>query len=440
MDSESKQMAEFLKENPAYKRLLKGIRNKYISLGEIKGNVVITNPDKAEQQALSGLMKKDYSKNKTISINLKKLQQRIDESKFLGADLKQVINEYFKEELITKKESKKYYEVEIAEFFEEILNKNINTKIYEYLKEIIKSENDIYCNLKKHYNKDKEELKIALINSCKGINNLPKEKIRIPVFASAITGNPHEFDKNTLCGKVFIMLICYIENIKLPQNTEEFSEIYYNNNLLIDDVSNMVLCKNVRGFIKKGESRENGGICTTYIRHEGLEGFAKYNEPIYLNLYNLSSISFLSEHSKYNKVIVMENPAVFMEVSERCSKQDIPIVCTYGQLKLSGLILLDMFVKQGYKIYYSGDIDPEGIQIADKLKERYEKNLQFIGFDINTYKRNLSNVKLAENRLKKLDKIKSKDLQDVCKEMKKIKLASYEEENINEIINFINKM
>lgn len=70
----------------------------------------------------------------------------------------------------------------------------------------------------------------------------------------------------------------------------------------------------------------------------------------------------------------------------------------------------------------------------------YEKNLHFIGFDINTYKQNLSNVKLAENRLKKLDKIKSKDLQEVCKEMKKIKLASYEEENINEIINFINNM
>lgn len=437
MKEESKQIAEYFKEKSAYKRLLKGIKNKYISLGEIKGNVIINNPDKAERQALSGLMKKDYSRNKSISINLGKLQQRIDNSKFAGADLKEVIYEYFKEEIVTKKESIRDYEIEIAEFFKEILNKNINTKIYKYLEEIIKNQNEIYCNLKKHYNKDKKELKIALTNACNGINNLPKEKTRIPVFASNIVKNPHGFDRNTLCGKIFIMLICYIEKIKVPRNTEELSEIYYNNNLLIDDISNMVLCKNVIGYIKGEEKVENGNKQITYIQHEGLIGFAENKEPIFLSLYNLSNISFLRKHSRYNQVIVMENPAVFMEVSERCNKQNFPLVCTYGQVKLSGLILLDMFIKENYKIYYSGDIDPEGIQIADKLKERYNDNLDFIGFDINTYKNNLSNVELSESRLKKLDKIKSKDLKEVCKEVRKIKKASYEEKNINEIIEFI---
>lgn len=117
-------------------------------------------------------------------------------------------------------------------------------------------------------------------------------------------------------------------------------------------------------------------ICyTKYIKHNGLEWFSKYDEPIYLNLYNLSNISFLEENHKYNEVVVMENPAVFMEVAEKTKNRDFPIVCTYGQVKLSGLILLDMLVRQNYKIYYSGDIDPEGIQIADKLKSRYSKYL-----------------------------------------------------------------
>ena len=133
----------------------------------------------------------------------------------------------------------------------------------------------------------------------------------------------------------------------------------------------------------------------------------------------------------------MENPAVFMEVAEKTKNKDFPIVCTYGQVKLSGLILLDMLVKQKYKIYYSGDIDPEGIQIADKLKSRYNDNLYFFGFDTNTYKNNLSNVKISESRLKKLEKIKSKDLKAICKELNLIKQASYEEKNIEAIINFI---
>ena len=42
-------------------------------------------------------------------------------------------------------------------------------------------------------------------------------------------------------------------------------------------------------------------------------------------------------------------------------------MCTYGQVRLSGIILLNLLIESGLKIYYSGDLDPEGIQIADKL-------------------------------------------------------------------------
>lgn len=437
---QSKKLSEYFKQRPEYKRLLKGIKNKYISLGEIKGNVIINNPDKLEKQALSGLMKKDYSKNKSISINLKTLEQRIKDSKFSGANIKDVIHEYFEEEITTNKENKEYYEAEITKFFEDILGQNTNTKIYKYIEEIIKTKNALYQSWKKHYNKNKEELKKGLLNACKGINNLPKERTRIPVFASNITGNPHGFDKNILCGKIFIMLLCYMQNVKVPQSSEELAEIYYSYNLLIDDVSNMVLCKNIEGFASGEEIIEDGQRCTRYEEHEGLNGFAKYNEPIYLNLYNLSNIGFLNEWHKYNEVVVMENPAVFMEVSERCRKKDFPLVCTYGQVKLSGLILLDMLVEQKYKIYYSGDIDPEGIQIADKLKNRYKKNLCFFGFDVNTYKKNLSNVEVPLSRLKKLDKIKSANLQCVCNELKLTKRVSFEEENINAIIDFIDSV
>ena len=175
-----------------------------------------------------------------------------------------------------------------------------------------------------------------------------------------------------------------------------------------------------------------------YIEHQGLQGFFQNHEPIYLNLFNLSNIELLEKPSKYKEVMVMENPTVFMEVSEKCNKKDFPLVCTYGQVKLSGLILLDMFVKQGYKICYSGDLDPEGIQIADKLKQRYKDNLNFFGFDVSTYNQNLSNVCLSETRIKKLNGIKSLELLEICDIMRISKKTSFEEENIENIIQFIN--
>lgn len=412
-----KEASKYFKENKGYVRLFKALKNKYVSLGEIKGNVTITNPEELEKQALSGLMKKDYSKNRSINISLKRLQEVIDESKFSGAKLKDIIEDYFKEEILTKKEKKKIYDEGIELFFARVLEKNKDEDVYEYLEEIVQAKNDVYVFLKQHYNKDSKELEEALIHACNAINNLPEDKMRIPVFASKITKNPHSLDKSTLCGKIFVMLLCYINQISKPQTTEEFAEVYYKNNLLIDDVSNMVLCKNVIGFQKIYQSQEGTG----YERHEGLVAFAQYGEPIYLNLYNLSNIGFLEEYHDYNEVIVMENPAVFMEVSEKINKKDIPMVCTYGQVKLAGIVLLDMFIEQGYTIYYSGDIDPEGIQIADKLKQRYGESLEFIGFDLDTYYRNLSNVELADSRLVKLDKIKSKKLQEIANEVKKKK-------------------
>ena len=131
---------------------------------------------------------------------------------------------------------------------------------------------------------------------------------------------------------------------------------------------------------------------------------------------------------------MVENPAVFMEVVEKCEDKDLPLVCTYGQVKLAAIILLDLLVEAGYGLVYSGDIDPEGIQIADKLKQRYGDNLEFIGFDEETYFRNMSDIKVSEERIHKLKQIKSEELKKVCECVRQYKKVAYEEENIGELI------
>lgn len=379
-----------------------------------------------EKDALSGIMKKDYSKNNTISINLNKFQERLDNTKFAGVNLKEIIENYFGEGVISNKENKQKYNDEIKKFFNEVLKEEENTFVYEFLKKIIDDKKVEYLNLKKYYNRDKVALKQALHEACKGINNLPDKNTRIPVFASKILGNPHGFDKKNLSGKIFVMLLGYIDGRKSHKNNEELAELYYKYNLLIDDVSNMILCKNIIGIKDNGQE------------HDGMKGFSGTNEPLYLTIYNLSNITSIKNDGKYNKVMVMENPAVFMEVAEKCKIKDFPMVCTYGQVKLAGIILLDLLVKAGFKIYYSGDIDPEGMQIADKLKKRYGENLEFFGFDEETYLRNISDVKISGERLNKLKIIEN--LKDLCVNVEKNKKVAYEEANIKKIITFIEKL
>lgn len=129
-----------------------------------------------------------------------------------------------------------------------------------------------------------------------------------------------------------------------------------------------------------------------------------------------------------------------MEVMQKCKVKDFPMICTYGQVKLAGIILMDLLAKQNYKLFYSGDLDPEGIQIADRLKQRYKENLDLLGFTKDVYYKNISNVEINDSRLQKLDSIKSKEMLELCNEIRKNKKASYEEENIDFIVEFIEKM
>ena len=427
----------YFKENEGYKRLFKAIKEKYISLGEIKGNVVINKPAVSEKNALSGLMKKDYSRNISISINLKKLQQRLDKSKYSGIQLEDILNNYFNEDILTKKEKIQNKNNELDAFWKDILEENKNTYMYDILSKSKEKKDNLYKTIKRYYEDNKEIMRNELLNACKGINYLNdkeiKERVRIPVFAAEIASNPHAFDKKTLCGKLFIQLLCYINDLQYPKNNEELAELYYNNKLLVDDVSNMVLCKNIVGFKKVSEIEKGISKETKYEEHKGLEGFDNYNEPVYLTMYNLSNIGSIKK-GKYNKVLITENPAVFMEIMKDKNLNDFPLICTYGQVKLAGIMLMDLLVENNYKLLYSGDIDPEGIQIADKLKQRYKEKMILIGFNKETYYKNMSEVEISESRLKKLKSVKSLELKEICGEILKNKKASYEEKNINYII------
>ena len=83
------------------------------------------------------------------------------------------------------------------------------------------------------------------------------------------------------------------------------------------------------------------------------------------------------------------------------------------------------------KIYYSGDTDPEGIQIADKIKSRFSDVVELIGFDVDTYYKTLSNICVSDERLKKLEHIENLELNDIVNAVKKEKRVAYEEMKVN---------
>lgn len=431
---------KYFKKEKGFHRLMIKIKEKYTIFDrENPGKVVIESPTKAEKQALSGFMKKDYSKNKTITISIKKFQERLEGTRFEGVTIKNIVEGYFGEKIIANKIVKSKKIEEFEDFIYLILEENRNKLSGKLLEEIITKKDSSYISIKTKYYKSKELLQKNLRDVCLCINNLPTKKTRLPVFSVKILKNPHGLDKNTETGRLFIEFLKQCEKLRFTKvlnesdkeksfkdqttmRAENLAELYYTYNLLIDDVSNMVLCKNILAYKDS-------------IEHFGWKGFLKNNECLQVTLDNLNQIDKLQIQLPY--AFVFENPAVFMEISDYVGSKKIPLVCTYGQIKLSGIVLLNMLEKQCKKIYYSGDTDPEGLQIADSIKCRYGDKVELIGFDVKTYLNIISNVKISDERLKKLDSIKSQELTDVSEKMKEYKMAGYEELKIEEIKRYV---
>lgn len=415
---------KYFKENDGFIRFFEKMKNKLETYEkEATGTVVIDNPTPLEREALSGFMKKDYRKSKSISIKLGRFQIRLNETRFEGVKVKALVQKYFGIEILTKKTRKELLLIKMQELFEKILKELNGSRAYLILKTIIEENKEEYSMLKLEYKSDKNKFEKALRNVCLAINNLPNERLLIPVFSANILKNPHELDKNTLTGRIFILMLAKESKIARPKNTEELSELYFKYNLLIDDLSNMVLCKNIIGMV--GEEA-----------HLGWLGFFQNNDAMQVTLAQLAKITKVDVLKK--NALVVENPAVFSALSMKNIK--IPLVCTYGQVKLSGIVLLNLLVENGVKLYYSGDIDPEGIKIADNLKKRYGEKMQFVGFDVDTYMKNLSKVTLSNQRIKKLDKIEDKELIEVSFLLRDMRVATYEEKNLKSIIDLAQKL
>ncbi|SHK52876.1 TIGR02679 family protein [Paramaledivibacter caminithermalis] len=418
------QCSEYFKSNHGFHRVLVKIKDRYKALGKIGGTIKLNNLTLEEKEALTGFLKKNYYKD-SVSIKVDKFQEALKDTPFEKLDLIEVLEEYFGENIVTKKAEIEKYERDKEKFFSEILDELRGTKAYEWLEFVLNGKENAYRIIAQRYNQDRVSLKADLIITSKGLNSLPffyNKSERLALFASHISKNPHIFDDNSECGKLLLNGIVYLLDEKYPQNAEEKAELLYRVGLIKDEISNFTICSGLLAY-------KDGRI------HGGWEGFYNTYEPLQVSLWNLSKVQRIVSPKK--KVFVFENPAVFSEILHKTSREKPALVCTYGQVKLASLVLLDKLVKDGVYIYYSGDFDPEGLAIADKLKSRYDQSLILWRYNKGDYYKALSKKRIDDKRMKKLKGLKNKSLISIGKALEETGCAGYQEMIIDELIDDI---
>ena len=101
------------------------------------GAIILDNPTLEEKEAISGFMKKDYSKSKSITVNLKKFQKRLDETRFQGVTIKDLLENYYNENILSNQKLEEIYNEKLNIFFEEILLNFKNKKSANILNKIL---------------------------------------------------------------------------------------------------------------------------------------------------------------------------------------------------------------------------------------------------------------------------------------------------------------
>ena len=84
-------------------------------------------------------------------------------------------------------------------------------------------------------------------------------------------------------------------------------------------------------------------------------------------------------------------------------------------------------------MYYSGDTDPDGVLIADRLRNLYGNSLQIWRMGAKEYRKSVSEEAIGVLGIVKLENVQEPILRETAEAIKKQGLAGYQE-NIRDLL------
>ena len=427
LEKELQECVTYFRERSVYRKIFDKMRDKYASLGHLGGSITFSGLRAEECHQLEGFFQRDFIGKKTITISYTAMEKALKNSRFGKLEWGDILTAYFGEELVAKRDRKLLEQQMQNDFFARILKNFPINPAAGWLGNVLCLKEDGYKLCIKQYREAPEQFEQTLCRFLRAVPGLPflndSPKQLLAVFAAETTGDPHFFDTGTAGEQ---LLTAYLQKAlrqginKTFYPMEQRAELYYEAGLLKDDLSNYTLVYGVHAELKDGTV------------HEGIEGFLRNREPLQLTLMTLGGLRNVSpqtEGQEKKRVYIVENPAVFSTLIQNYPDQTF--VCGNGQIRLATLVLLDLF-EEDTVFYYAGDYDPEGLQIAQKLAERYKERLMLWNYHSGLYERYRSDVELSPKRLKKLDGIYLPQLLELKVAMKRDKRAAYQETMLGE--------
>lgn len=421
--------ALYFKKNKAYTRMFMEMKKKFIKYGKLSGEIFLENLSEAESSALGAVFGRSLLPG-DFAFYISQLQTALNETKYCGVEVEALVEKYFNEKILSNSQ-KREKKTELNKRFWETLLYEAGGRFGKdargtlWLNEVREQRKYGYQLIIREREKSSDDIKEVLMEVCCALAYLPqgeekgKENVRLAVLGAEITKNPHYFDRQNAAGRLLISALSFTYKAEEPKTQEDVLALYYMAGIMPDDISSYTTCYGIHFY--EGDSE-----------HEAYQYFIRKGEKYVLTLSNLNRLTRADSSRK--KVFIIENQMVFSQVCEEMDGEEYSVVCTSGQLRTASLFLIDLLLKSGCKLYYCGDIDPEGIEIADRVLARGPGKIFPWRMTVEDYYCSRSNEILTEKRLNRLDKITNVQLRELTQLLKTEKRAGYQEHLIDLLV------
>ena len=392
----NEEFCQYLSDNE-FSEFMQLWKKQYEKYGTCKGSIDLVLND-SNRECISGLMGKDYYGVDCVHITFRQLQKAILNTKYENCDFNEVLKMYFNQRVLTNKYRQEQEQMRVQNIFKQFFKQEGKSKQWIY--NTYTNRDSVYIRIVQASKENEQKCINTVCVVMKALNHLPmweNKKENISLFASYHTKNPHAFDKNTFAYYLMMHGIVYFLKVDFPKTNLEQNEILYRAGLYQDGISNYCSVARLQAFNENNQP------------HLGWAGFYDSYEALNVNMDNLLHIHFIT---CCDRVYIVENPSVFQALLKKIKKEKIEkigLVCTNGQLNYSAYLLLDILVNSNIEIYYSGDMDPEGLLIADKIKQRYP-SIKLWCYDVRQYEISKSKEQATDQRMHMLDALKDETL------------------------------
>lgn len=426
-----KSCVEYFKSQKVYYRVFGQMQKNWKKYGRASGYIKLEKVTFEEQQALSGFLGKPFY-GEIIRFHMSAFEQALMSTRFKEVTLKDLLEKYFAEELVTNREMKENIDAKKAVFFQSLYEQT--KKVFgrsslaaKWLWEMIQQRKYGYQLLSGDVLCSEEAVRDSVWKVCQALDLLENRAatIRLALLGAEITLNPHAFDQGTTEGKLLIQALSCNYQTSQIRNREDVFMLYHKAGIRPDDISSFTTAYGI-------------ALYTNECEHMAYRSYINNKEPYVVTLSNLSRITRANCKSKC--VYVIENQMVFSHMCEELAETAVSLLCTSGQVKTASLILLDLLCEAGCRIFYSGDFDPEGLNIADKILRRNQNIIVPWHMTREDYSHSLSNEILTEERLQKLHSIQDSRLIDTRDAILYEKRAGYQEHLIQILIEEIKEL